>query len=136
MTRPFTALSLTLAMLLPGPVLADRPSLEYFTGLYERVGRDAAGKLLNDFVRLDASGDSLAMTICPTTPSELTGPFTLRYSDASEVENFVSGKEGPFELWCQYFNDSQNYPILNCSSDGGALFTLWPQGSGSGCPNP
>ncbi len=116
------------------PALADRPVIDYFTGLYERIGRDAEGKLLQGFVRLDVEGATLQLSQCPS--SGLAPPLTLAYDDTFETPNFLSGREGPFQLACQYFNDSQNYPILNCRSDGGAVFTLWPMGSETGCPAP
>ncbi|MBN8631606.1 MAG: hypothetical protein J0L76_12195 [Rhodobacterales bacterium] len=118
-------------MTLAEAVQAERPSVDYFTGLYQRIGRDAEGKLMEGLVRLDPLGKGLALTECPLP--DLDPPLELAFDDSFEVENFLTGRQGPFGLSCQYFNDSQNYPILNCWSDGGALFTLWPLGSGSGC---
>ncbi len=113
------------------PARADLPPLDYFTGYYERVGRDAEGKLMEGYVHLNAVGDALQLAECPL--SALEPPMSLAYDNTFETPNFISGRKGPFRMACQFFNDSQNYPILNCWSDGGALFTLWPRGSESGC---
>jgi hypothetical protein len=121
-------------ILLPGVAVAERPNLGYFVGLYDRVGRDAEGRLISGLVRLDELGGSLALTECPLPSPD--PPLVLAYDDGFETPNFLTGREGPFLLWCQYFNDSQNYPILNCQSDGGAIFTLWPLGSMKGCTPP
>jgi hypothetical protein len=120
-----------MAVLLPSVATAERPGFSYFFGLYERIGRDAEGRFLNDLVRLDPMGEGLVLVECPVP--NLDPPMALDYGDGFEAENFLTGREGPFTLWCQYFNDSQNYPILNCQSDGGAVFTLWPLGSEPGC---
>jgi hypothetical protein len=121
-------------ILLPGVAAAERPSLDYFFGLYERVGRDAEGRLISDLVRLDGLGEALALAECPLPNPD--PPLVLAYDDGFETPNFLTGRDGPFQLVCQYFSDSQNTPILNCQSDGGAIFTLWPLGSMPGCISP
>jgi hypothetical protein len=124
--------SLTAALLLlPSVVRAEIPSPEYFTGLYERVGRDDAGGLVNDLVRLDPQGEALLLSSCNAQGEPLS--VTLRFEPMFEVENILSGSLGQSTLWCQFHNDGQNYAILNCATDAGARFTLWPQGSGPGC---
>ena len=111
--------------LMPLPLWAEvnRPDISYFTGPYERVGRDATGALLSDMVRLDpVDAQSVVMTVC----SGDLAPVVLRYDNMFEVANFLSAVLDGEETACQYFNDSQNYPILNCFAAGNARFTLWP----------
>ena len=109
--------------------LADdwHPEPNYFTGIYERIGRsDGPGfALINDLVRLspDPTGKGIILTACANSTSD---PAVRLIFDAFfEVPNFVTtvGAENP--LMCQYFNDAGNYPILNCDTGGGARFTLW-----------
>lgn len=125
---PVAALCL---VLLPLPLRADPPGVEFFTGLYERVGRDEAGSFLNDLVRIDPKGSELVLSDCPDPAA--ADPVIFHFESIFETDNFLAGQWGTTELWCQFNNDGQNYAILNCGTDGGARFTLWPQGSGPGC---
>jgi hypothetical protein len=116
---------------LPSASHAEIPSPDYFTGLYERIGRDDAGGPVNDLVRLDPQGDALALSSCPGPGKPLS--VTLRFDAMFEVDNFLSGPFGQGTLWCQFHNDGQNYAILHCATEGSGRFTLWPLGSGPGC---
>lgn len=106
----------------------NRPDPSYFTGVYERVGRDAQTPpgLIDDLLRIDPTADGWGIVIrpCDGGPAE-GGPLELRPSGYDEVPNILEGKDGPFGLWCQYFNDHSNYPVLTCVSEMGARFTLW-----------
>ena len=106
---------------------AEVPPPEYFTGVYERVGRDGAVPpgLLNDLVRLDPVDGGLLMRVCGAGPSESL--LVLRFDEVGDVSNLLTGREGPFQLWCLYGNDGDNYPLLTCTSDGGARFLMWPE---------
>jgi hypothetical protein len=97
----------------------------YFSGQYERVGRTADGKLLDDRVRLSSVDGGFALSVCGDAV-DLLPPLRLDFTVAFDAEILLTGREGPFQLWCQPHNDGQNFPILTCTSDGGARFTLWP----------
>lgn len=102
--------------------LADRPPPEFFHGRYRAVGRtaDTPPALIDEDVRFEPEGDGLAVTVCD-------GPEgRLRFDAVFEVENFLSGTIGVWPVWCLYFNNGSNYPILNCGTDDGALFALYP----------
>ncbi len=120
--------AVALLLLTGGVALAEGPPPEYFTGTYERVGRDGAAVpgLLNDVVRLDPVDGGLALTVCGDGPQE-GPPLVLAFDETGDVTNLLQGKDGPFELWCLYANDGDNYPLLTCTSDGGARFLLWPE---------
>lgn len=125
MTR---AAALALCLAVAGAAGADTPSPEYFAGTYERVGRsgEAPPALLNDLVRIDPTpGGALALRSCGTGPKEPGGLLILDFDRMGEVPTLLVARNGPFELWCQYFNDHDNYPVLTCGSDMGARFTLW-----------
>lgn len=107
---------------------AEGPTPEYFRGVFERVGRtaDSPPALMNDFIRLDPTPDgALALRSCDGGPGETDDPLILDFDRLGEVPTLLVGRNGPFELWCQYFNDYDNYPVLTCGSDMGARFTLW-----------
>lgn len=122
--------SLLLLLLCASPAVAEqtRPDPSYFTGVYERVGRNAASPpgLINDLVRITpaATGWGFVMQDC-AVPADPGAALDMRPSGYDEVPNIVEGKDGPFQVWCQYFNDHSNYPILTCASDMGARYTLW-----------
>ena len=123
------ALGLAAAAVAPGPVRAEGPPPEYFTGVYERVGRDDAAPpgLLNDRVRIDPVEGGLAVSACKTGGEPL---FVLEFQAFGDVTNLLvsrPGRPGP-DLWCLYGNNGDNYPLLTCASgDGtGTRFTLWP----------
>jgi hypothetical protein len=121
----------TLAALLlsAGAALAEGPPPEYFTGTYQRIGRDGASPpgLLNDPVRLDPAGEGLALRECADPVGEPVSPLLLEFDRTGEVPNLLIGEQGPFQVWCLHQNNGDNYPLLTCGSDGGARFTLWPE---------
>lgn len=106
----------------------QRPDPSYFTGVYERVGRDAASPpgLIDDLLRIEpaAEGWGIVVRSC-TALAEPVEQMELRPGEYDEVPNMIEGQSGPFAVWCQYFNDHSNYPILTCASEMGARFTLW-----------
>ena len=63
-------------------------------------------------------------------------PLELRPSVHDEVPNILEGAG----LWCQYFSDHGNYPIVTCAAADGVRFTLWAvtddraAGCGAGLP--
>jgi hypothetical protein len=120
-------LSIALAFaILTGGVATSEPFAEgYFSGHYERVGRSADGMLLDDLVRLSPMDKGFAFSVCEEA-LDLLPPLRLDFTTAPEGQTVLAGRDGPFQLWCQAHNDGQNYPILTCTSDGGARFTLWP----------
>ncbi|NGM46832.1 hypothetical protein G5B31_14945 [Rhodobacter sp. SGA-6-6] len=105
-----------------------RPDPSFFTGIYERVGRDGTDPpgLLDDLLRIQPTvqGWGLLVTRCDG-PGELSWPLELRPSSYDEVPNILVAGGGPPDLWCQYFTDHSNYPILTCEAASGARFTLW-----------
>ena len=78
-------------------------------------------------------GTGVALTRCDS-PAEAA--LALRFDRFGDVPNLLSGTDGPFEVWCQHFNDAGNYPILVCGSDMGALFTLVARPDSPDCPAP
>lgn len=122
---------LTLLALLPMAAAAqDRPPTDYFTGVYERVGRtaDTEPGLLNDLVRLapDPGGQGLLMTTCAPAGAPGTAPLLLRFDTFGEVGNLLSSDSRDPGLFCEYFNDAGNYPILACgTNDLRGRYTLW-----------
>ena len=104
----------------------EPPPPDYFTGIYERVGRDGGTPpgLMNDMVRIVAVSGGLEVSAC--NAGMRSTPIVLRHDRFGDVGNLLS--TGTDEAWvgCQYFNDMDNYPILNGHDGKGALFTLWP----------
>ncbi|WP_157970886.1 hypothetical protein [Pseudogemmobacter bohemicus] len=119
-------------VLVSGAAAAEerRPDPSYFTGVYERVGRSGAEipALIDDLVRIAPTpeGWGLLLYSCAGGMQPDGWPIEFRPDEYGEVPNILAAKDGPFALWCQYFNDHSNYPILPCQSDMGAQFTLWP----------
>ncbi|MFZ1468275.1 MAG: hypothetical protein WAT09_04765 [Paracoccaceae bacterium] len=105
----------------------DWPPADYFTGVYERVGRDAATPpgLVNDLVRLDPKGDRLSMTVCGGGADQ--PPYLLAFDTIGDVSNLLTGGPDQDRLWCLYGNDGDNYPLLTCAGETGSKFMLWPQ---------
>ncbi len=96
------------------------PGPDYFAGVFERVGRDAAGAMLNDFVTIAPAGETLTISAC-------TGPaLNLSFGPAFEIVNIMTGSQNGDAVECLFHNNGYNYPILTCRSEGGAAFTLWP----------
>lgn len=106
-----------------------RPDTSFFTGVYERVGRSGAEvpALIDDLVRITPVDGTWALDVFPcATVADQDAPIRLNPLDFGEVPNILEGQAGPSGLWCQYFTDHSNYPILTCQSEMGARFTLWP----------
>lgn len=128
---------LLLALLLTTPAYAegvlqegpaDAPPPEFFTGVFERVGRDASDPpgLINDLLRITPTAEGWGLSLRPCDAVEgQDWPLELRHTSFGEVPNILEGKQGETGLWCQYFTDHSNYPVLTCASDQGARFTLW-----------
>lgn len=136
--------AIALLALMPGMAMADgeRPPAEYFTGVYERVGRtaDAEPGLLNDLVRLapDPQGQGLLMTICAPEGAPGTTPLLLRWDEFGDLANLLSADEGGAGLYCQYFSDAGNYPVIACGTGNGVgRYTLWAvtDDRAAGCPD-
>ena len=111
------------------------PPAGYFTGIYARVGRDGATPpgLVNDFVQLapDATG---GVTVTPCEQGQGDLAFTLTFDRFGDVDNLLSTAEGADWLGCQFFNDMDNYPVLNCQDGLGGLVTFWPATEHGSCP--
>lgn len=117
---PLAILPLAALSLLAEPALADVPPADYFTGVYERIGRSAGPKpgLLNDLWRIDpAQGGTLALSPCGSTDPTAA----LRFTRIGELTNLLQGEGG---LWCQFFNDGGNYPLLSCGAEDGTAYQM------------
>lgn len=123
------ALPLLLALAATAAGAEDRyPDTSFFTGVYERVGRDAQSPpgLIDDLLRIEPAAEGWGLRVSRCAALDEPGwPLDLRHSGYDEVPNILEGRDGPFGLWCQYFTDHSNYPILTCGSETGARFTLW-----------
>lgn len=135
--------TLLLAIALPGAAMAEErvPDPSYFTGIYERVGRTAGNEpqLLDDRVRLrpDPEGQGLLMTVCAPDGAPGTEPLLLRWDDFGEVPNLLSAGDGAADLYCQWFNDAGNYPLILCATgDQRGRYALWaaPEVPAGDCP--
>lgn len=107
---------------------AEGPAPEYFRGVFERVGKtgDASPALMNDFVRLDPTPDgALVLSTCDELPAETGDAVIFDFDRFGEVPTLLVSRNSSPEMWCQYFNDYDNYPVLTCGGDRGARFTLW-----------
>jgi hypothetical protein len=136
MNRALRPGMLLAAMLLAvaGAARAEGPPPDYFTGIYERVGRSAGPEpaLLDDLVRIDPAPDGAALDLRVCAPEGAPGSTALRleFVELGDVTNLLQGGTGDAALYCQYFNDAGNYPILACSGgaeagQAGARFLLW-----------
>jgi hypothetical protein len=104
-------------LLLAAPSLAGPgvPGPDWFTGRYERVGRDAAGRLVDDQVRIVPDRGRLRVDSC------MAPPLLLAFDPYGARENALSGAG----IDCLFHADASARPILTCRTAGGA-FTLWP----------
>lgn len=120
------AVALAALAVLPMPAHSGpgTPGPAYFTGLYDRIGRDDAAGLVNDHVRLEPAGQALSMLSCGAAP------LTLVFAPWSLGENFVTARIKGGTMVCQFHNDGDNHPIFTCQSDTGARMTLWPADKG------
>lgn len=111
--------------LLPGAALAEphHPDTDYFTGIYERVGRSGGTEpvLIDELMRIDPAPEGWGLVLSRCGGGER---LVLRRGSYAEVPNLLTG-EGDPALWCQHFNDHGNYPVLTCGAEGGLRFTLW-----------
>lgn len=96
------------------------PGPAYFSGIYERVGRDAAGVLQNDLMQIVPAGNSLNLSACNGDKVQ------MNFGPAFEIVNLMTGAQGPDDYDCLFHNNGYNRAILTCRSQGGAAFTLWP----------
>jgi hypothetical protein len=108
-------------LLTAGAALAEAPPPEYFTGVYERIGRDGSGRMVNDVVRIDPGEGGLVLRVCGAGAGQV--PERLAFDTFGDVQNLLTG-DG---LWCLFSNNGDNYPLLNCAGDGAARATLWPE---------
>jgi len=112
-----------------GAARAEGPPPGYFTGVYERVGRDSATPpgLLNERVRIDPVKGGLAVTSCQAGAKPL---FVLTFQELGDVKNLLVARpdQPGVDLWCLYGNNGDNYPLLTCASGSGSgtKFMLWP----------
>ncbi|MCB6177443.1 hypothetical protein LHP98_04775 [Rhodobacter sp. Har01] len=113
-----------------GAAMAEGTPPEYFTGVYERVGRDGATPpgLLNDLVRMNPVPGGLAVTPCAEGAEPL---FVLGFETFGDIQNLLVARQSMtvVDLWCLYGNNGANYPLLTCASgiSGGTKFMLWPK---------
>lgn len=111
---------------LAGPAAAQTPPPEFFTGLYARIGRAAGAEpaLLDDLVRIaPGPGGGLELRVCQPEGAPGAAPLVLHFTRFGDVTNLLQGGSGADQLFCQFFTDLNNDPILVCSS-AGARFTL------------
>lgn len=121
---------LALALAGAAPAGAEPPPPDYFTGVYERVGRSggAAPQLLNDLWRLDPAPEGgLRLSPCtgpaqsPSLAQSPNLPQTLSFTRFGDLDNLLQSDAG---LWCQFFNDGGNYALLSCGAEDGSAFQL------------
>ncbi len=108
-------------LLTAGGALAEAPPPEYFTGVYERIGRDGSGRLVNDVVRIDPGEGGLALRVCGAGAGQV--PELLAFDTFGDVQNLLVSDR----LWCLFSNNGDNYPLLNCAGTGAERATLWPE---------
>jgi len=108
--------------LLAAPALAKpgTPGPAYFSGIYERVGRDARGVPQNDLMQIAPAGNGVTMTACAGKA------VAMSFGPAFEIVNLMTGAQGADKYDCLFHNNGYNRAILTCRSQGGAAFTLWP----------
>ena len=109
-------------LMLAGAALAKpgTPGPAYFSGIYERIGRDASGAMLNDLMQIQPAGNSVDLTAC-------TGVVVqMNFGPAFEIVNLMTGSQGADAYDCLFHNNGYGRPILTCRSAAGSAFTLWP----------
>jgi hypothetical protein len=95
------------------------PGPQYFSGIYERIGR-AGGKLVDDLVQITPAGQGVVIRAC-------TGPAVrMGFGPAFEINNLMTGAVAGGEVDCLFHNNGYNRPILTCRVHDGGAFTLWP----------
>lgn len=113
-----------LLLVLAAPAFAKpgTPGPDYFSGTYERIGRDGAtpAGLVNDLVTIRPAGRSVTISGC-------AGPdLVLGFGPAFEIVNLMSGERAGVRVDCLFHNNGYNRPVLTCRGEDGATFTLWP----------
>lgn len=96
------------------------PGPAYFSGIYDRVGRDAGGSLQNDQMQIEPAGQGVHLIACTKEMVQ------MNFGPAFEIVNLMTGTQGADEVDCLFHNNGYGRPILTCRSQGGAAFTLWP----------
>jgi hypothetical protein len=107
-----------------GPATAGPgvPGAGWFAGVYDRVGRDAEGRPVNDRVRITGQGDWLTVEACGAPP------WALRFQPFSLRENGLGSADGT--LSCLFHTDAGVRPLLTCEGEGLLRLTLWNTGPG------
>ena len=123
-------------LLVPGVGGAERygPSTDYFTGVYERIGRDDATPpgFINEFVWISPNATG-GVTVAPCL-ADGGAPFDLEFFELFESTNLLSSGGDDHWMGCQFFNNMDNYPILTCFQGETGRFTLWPVQKPESCP--
>jgi hypothetical protein len=98
------------------------PGLAWFAGHYDRIGRDGGTppRRLYDSVTLSFRGDRIEMIDCDGRRMQLIHDPSFDYSD--HLVGYLDGTP----LDCQFRNNGAGRPVLTCSGESGASFTLWP----------
>lgn len=127
--RAGSAFAAALLGLTPALAKADRylPEPDYFTGVYERVGRDGSSppKLINETVWISPNPTG-GLTVAPCVAGG-EAAFPLKFTELFEATNLLSNNDDANLIGCQFFNNMDNYPILTCFQGRQGRFTLWPQ---------
>ncbi|WP_322324631.1 hypothetical protein [Cypionkella sp.] len=120
--------ALMLLLCAASPVLAKpgTPGPAYFSGSYERIGRQGGDAMLqNDRVTIAPDGQGVVIAGC-------TGAaLTMSFGPAFEVTNLMTGTQAGVTVECLFHNNGYNRPILTCRAADGAAFTLWPLPAGA-----
>lgn len=95
------------------------PGPQYFSGIYERIGR-AGGKLVDDLVQITPAGQGVVFRGCHGAA------VRMGFGPAFEVNNLMTGAVAGVEVDCLFHNNGYNRPILTCRVHDGGAFTLWP----------
>jgi hypothetical protein len=96
------------------------PGPQYFSGVYERVGRDNSAALLNDQVMISALGAGVVIRACRGAQ------LRMGFGPAFEINNLMTGARDGVAMECLFHNNGYNRPILTCRAKDGTAFTLWP----------
>lgn len=108
------------------------PGPAYFAGQYDYVGRSAgdAPQLAHGAAQIIAQGQNVVIRRCAAPD------VVMSFGPAFEIVNLMTGRQlgagaqGDV-IECLFHNNGSNRPILTCTSQAGAAFTLWPLGVGA-----
>ena len=111
------------------------PGPDYFAGQYDYVGRSAgdAPQLTQGAAQIMAQGRDVVIRRCAAPD------LVMSFGPAFEIVNLMTGQQvgagaqGDV-VECLFHNNGNNRPILTCTSQAGAAFTLWPLGAGAPPP--